>query len=63
MADLTDPLASKEFFYEDINLDLKGKGNPDLPYVCSKYWPPIMALSLSFDPAVKIHDKTKKILI
>ena len=25
---------------------LKGKGNPDLPSVCSNYWPPIMALSL-----------------
>ena len=25
---------------------LKGKGNPDLPSVCSNYWPPIVALSL-----------------
>ena len=26
--------------------DLKGKGNPDLPSVCSNYWPSILALSL-----------------
>jgi hypothetical protein len=24
--------------------NLKGKGNPDLPLVCSNYWPPIVAL-------------------
>ena len=32
--------------------DLKGKGNPDLPSVCSNYWPPIMALSLCFNHLV-----------
>ena len=32
--------------------DLKGKGNPDLPSVCSNYCPPIMALSLCFNPLV-----------
>ena len=32
--------------------DLKGKGNPDLPSVCSNYWPPIVALSLCFNPLV-----------
>ena len=24
-------------------VNLKGKGNPDLPSVCSNYWPPNMA--------------------
>ena len=28
---------------------LKGKENPDLPLVCSNYWPPNMALSLCVD--------------
>ena len=32
--------------------DLKGKGNPDLPSVCSNYWPPIVALSLYFNHLV-----------
>ena len=29
--------------------NLKGKGNPDLPWVCSNYWPPIVALSLCYN--------------
>ena len=29
--------------------DLKGKENPDLPLVCSNYWPPIMAFCLCFN--------------
>ena len=29
--------------------DLKGKGNPNLPLVCSNYLPPIVALSLCFN--------------
>ena len=32
--------------------DLKGKGNPDLPSVCSNYWPPIVALCLCFNHLV-----------
>ena len=28
-------------------IDLKKKGNTDLPSVCSNYWPPIAALSLT----------------
>ena len=32
--------------------DLKGKENPDLPSVCSNYWPPIVALSLYFNHLV-----------
>jgi hypothetical protein len=32
--------------------DLKGKETPDLPLVCSNYWPPIMALSLCFNHLV-----------
>ena len=32
--------------------DLKEKGNPDLPSVCSNYWPPIVALSLYFNHLV-----------
>ena len=32
--------------------DLKGIGNPDLPSVCSNYWPPIVALSLCFNHLV-----------
>ena len=31
---------------------LKGKENPDLPTVCSNYWPPIVALSLCFNNLV-----------
>jgi hypothetical protein len=31
---------------------LKGKENPDLPSVCSNYWPPNMALSLYFNHLV-----------
>ena len=33
-------------------VNLKGKGNPDLPSVCSNYWPPIIALSLCFNHLV-----------
>ena len=29
--------------------NIKRKGNPDLPTVCSNYCPPIMALSLCFN--------------
>ena len=32
--------------------DLKAKGSPDLPSVCSNYWPPIVALSLCFNHLV-----------
>ena len=32
--------------------DLKEKGNPDMPSVCSNYWPPIVALSLCFNHLV-----------
>ena len=32
--------------------DLKGKENPDLPSVCSNYWPPNVALSLCFNHLV-----------
>ena len=32
--------------------NLKGKENPDLPLVCSNYWPPSLALSLCFNPLV-----------
>ena len=32
--------------------DLKEKGDPDLPSVCSNYWPPIAALSLCFNHLV-----------
>ena len=32
--------------------NLKGKENPDLPSVCSNYWPPNMALSLCFNHLV-----------
>ncbi len=32
--------------------ELKEKGNPDLPSVCSNYWPPIEALSLCFNHLV-----------
>ena len=32
--------------------DLKGKGNPNLPSVCSNYWPPIVALSVCFNHLV-----------
>ena len=32
--------------------NLKGKGNPDLQSVWSNYWPPIVALSLSFNHLV-----------
>ena len=32
--------------------NFKGKGNPDLPLVCSNYWPPIAALSLCFNHLV-----------
>ena len=32
--------------------ELKEKGNPDLPSVCSNYWPPIGALSLCFNHLV-----------
>ena len=32
--------------------DLKGKGNPDLPPVCSNHWPPIVALTLCFNHLV-----------
>ena len=31
---------------------LKGKENPDLPLVCSNYWPPNVALSLYFNHLV-----------
>ena len=31
---------------------LKGKENPDLPLVCSNYWPPNVALSLCFNHLV-----------
>ena len=31
---------------------LKVKENPDLPSVCSNYWPPNVALSLCFNPLV-----------
>ena len=31
---------------------LKGKENPDLPSVCSNYWPPNVALSLYFNQMV-----------
>ena len=31
---------------------LKGKENPDLPSVCSNYWPPNVALSLCFNHLV-----------
>ena len=31
---------------------LKGKENPDLPSVCSNYWPPTVALSLCFNHLV-----------
>ena len=31
---------------------LKGKENPDLPSVCSNYWPPNVALSLCFNRLV-----------
>ena len=30
--------------------NLKGKENRDLSSVCSNYWPPIVALSLRFNP-------------
>ena len=30
----------------------KGKENPDLPSVCTNYWPPNVALSLCFDHLV-----------
>jgi hypothetical protein len=32
--------------------NLKGKENPDLPSVCSNYWPPNVALSLCFNHLV-----------
>ena len=32
--------------------NLKGKENPDLPSVCSNYWPPILALSLCYNHLV-----------
>ena len=32
--------------------NLKGKGNPDLPLVCSNYWPPIVSLILWFNHLV-----------
>ena len=32
--------------------NLKGKENPELPSVCSNYWPPIVALSLCFNHLV-----------
>ena len=32
--------------------NLIGKGNPNLPSVCSNYWPPIVALNLCFNPLV-----------
>jgi hypothetical protein len=32
--------------------NIKGKGNPNLPLVCSNYWPPIVALSLCFNHLV-----------
>ena len=31
---------------------LKGKGNSDLPSVCSNYWPPVVARSLCFSHLV-----------
>ena len=30
-------------------MEIKGKGNPNLTWVCSNYWPPIVALSLCFN--------------
>ena len=33
-------------------MNLKGKENPDLPSVCSNYWPPNVALSLYFNHLV-----------
>ena len=32
--------------------NFKGKENPDLPSVCSNYWPPNVALSLYFNHLV-----------
>ena len=38
--------------FSHLLANLNGKGDPDLPSVCSSYWPPIVALSLCFNPLV-----------